>query len=437
MRSVLNATARLSLLFFVVCLSGAAFAAPASSAAPSSQGGWQAHFDEQPGMPPTVVAVDKAQQQLYLLRHKSPLEVAEQYPCTTGQVVGDKRVEGDKKTPEGVYFVGRYIRSGLDYGMYGGIAYTLNYPNPMDVLRRKSGYGIWVHGRGHKIIPLETQGCVAMNNEDLMALGPKLVPGTPVVLAQTVLTGEPQTTEEKKIAAALVNMTREWAIAWGNRDAAMFEYYDPKAYTASNSGDFNDFVSTKNRLFNSLPWILNWIDDVRVLQGPDYWVTWFKQYYRAPNLTVQGHRRLYWHKNGEGNLLIAGMEWERADLNLEEAFLQARKADILKFIEDWRIAWESANLAKYADCFTRTATQGNRVGMEAIRDHKVGLWKSARPKKVRFSDFSLSVGPDGLTVEMKQNYSSSDGFSDAGIKTLVLRPHGDTWRIEREDWRAL
>ena len=426
-----------SALLSVLFLSIVMLALPVAGPCADSAAGWQARFEEHPGIPPSLVAVDKGAQQLFLMEHRSPLAVAAQYVCTTGQVVGDKKDEGDKKTPEGVYFVQRHIPSGLDFGLYGGMAYTLNYPNPMDLLRRKSGHGIWVHGRGHNIIPRETQGCVAMNNSDLLQLGPKLKPGTPVVLAQSIVDKAPQTTEEKKIASAIVNMTREWATAWGNRDPVMFEYYDGDAYTKSRSGDFAEFVATKTRLFNNLPWILNWIDDIYVLQGPDYWVSWFKQYYRAPNLTVQGYRRLYWHKDTEGNLLIAGMEWERADLDLEQDFLKAQKPSVDSFIEGWQTAWESANLKKYAESYTETASQGTRKGIDAIRDHKKGVWATAKPKKVRLTDMRYSIDSNGLTVEMVQNYSSSDGFGDKGIKTIVLRPYGISWRIESEDWRPL
>lgn len=403
----------------------------------ASPSGWQAEFGDQPGLPPTIVAVDKQNQQLLLLEHKSPLAVVGRYACTTGQIPGDKQDEGDKKTPEGVYFVKRHIRDGLDFALYGGIAYTLNYPNPMDILRRKSGHGIWVHGRGHAIVPLETQGCVAMNNSDLITIGGTLQPGTPVVLAQRIDPAAPQTTEGKKIAAAVLDMTREWAEAWGSRDATMFGYYDADAYTQSRSGSFSSLVSTKRRLFDSLPWIINWIDDVHVMQGPGYWVSWFKQYYRAPNLTVQGERRLYWHKAADGNLRIAGMEWDRRNMNLEERYLQTRKADILRFVEGWRTAWESANLEGYAASYLRTAVQGERTGADAIRAYKEEVWALSKPQAVKLSDVTIDINGQGLSVQMKQFYASQDGYSDTGIKTLFLYPEGQSWRIASEDWRAL
>jgi murein L,D-transpeptidase YafK len=54
------------------------------------------------------------------------------------------------------------LEGGLDYEKYGYEAYTLNYPNPIDKLRRKTGYGIWIYGRGVPITPNLTGGCVCL-----------------------------------------------------------------------------------------------------------------------------------------------------------------------------------------------------------------------------------------------------------------------------------
>ena len=38
--------------------------------------------------------------------------------------------------------------------------HTLNYPNPVDGLRGKTGHGIWIHSKGFELVP--TKGCVAI-----------------------------------------------------------------------------------------------------------------------------------------------------------------------------------------------------------------------------------------------------------------------------------
>jgi hypothetical protein len=51
------------------------------------------------------------------------------------------------------------------------------------------------------------------------------------------------------------------------------------------------------------------VENIHVLEGPGYWVTWFFQDYQAPNLTTKGVRRLYWVRDGQGRFKIVGMEW--------------------------------------------------------------------------------------------------------------------------------
>ena len=298
-------------VFFVLAglfLSFSARAAEAQSASPSTSP-WQATLSGDEALPPRVIAVDKSGQRLFLVEGSKDLRVSRTYICTTGQVVGDKQVEGDLKTPEGVYFVVGRIGSGLEYLLYGNEAYTLNFPNPVDKLRRKTGYGIWIHGRGEAIRPLQTQGCVAMNNEDLAVLGKLLVPGTPVTLTETFTPQNSPGATERKQVAALKKSVQDWATAWENRSPAMFEFYDKQSYAIAQGESFSTFQTQKERLFKSLPWIKTSVHDVQVLPGPGYWVTWFFQDYSAPNLSTKGVRRLYWQENAKGEFKIVGMEW--------------------------------------------------------------------------------------------------------------------------------
>ena len=137
---------------------------------------------------------------------------------------------GDLKTPEGVYFIVTKLSSGLDFAEYGGLAYTLNYPNPVDRLRGKSGHGIWIHSKGRQIVPMETKGCIALNLPDLLNLGDSFVSGLPVTVSQSLEIGE-ATPEERQTAADLIGKTKAWAAAWSGRSEEMFSFYDPASYS--------------------------------------------------------------------------------------------------------------------------------------------------------------------------------------------------------------
>ncbi|MDR0339482.1 MAG: L,D-transpeptidase family protein, partial [Desulfovibrio sp.] len=298
----LRAWAAAPLLLMLAC------AAP-RAAELSGADGWQAVISEHPSTPAYLIAVDKSLQRLSFFERRSPLRLSRMFLCSTGQNVGDKKVQGDLKTPEGIYFVVQRIGSGLDFVKYGPEAYTLNYPNPYDRWRKKTGHGIWIHGRGEELTPLQTEGCVSLNNADLSVISKTLVPGAPVALTASLVFSPGTSKEDAADIQALERHVKDWAKAWSDRSPAYFDFYDPEAYSLANE-PFSAFRAKKQRLFKVLPWIRTTVRDIQVLRGPGYWVTWFHQDYQAPNLRARGVRRLYWTRDGQGRFAILGMEWQ-------------------------------------------------------------------------------------------------------------------------------
>lgn len=469
----------------------------AKAASFSDGGGWHVQIAGNEASPQRLIAVDKKQQQLFLLERHSPLKLAGKFACTTGKKPGDKFVEGDLKTPEGVYFVVTRLASGLNFEKYGYEAYTLNYPNPVDKLRRKTGYGIWIHGRGAPITPNLTEGCVSLNNSDLDMLGKNLTPGTPVTLAAGVNVSSAPSPEEQAAIDALHRKTYGWAKAWASKSKTLFDFYDPEAYSLAQGERFSNFKAQKERVFKKVSWIDIKIRNVQALQGPGYWVTWFQQDYKASNLSAKGVRRLYWQKDAKGEFRIVGMEWapnlsgtltaglSHAPISLEKSSLQAVKTpppadvhvkktppapnaskagstpkrtstalaeksrgphatpkgpsltDVSVFVESWRRAWEKGDLAAYAACYAKDAVQGSRKGAAAIKAHKNGLWKHSKPKQVVLTNIRIASKQDTITVDMHQSYTDSKSFADMGRKTLYLKAKGNGWSIVREDWSPM
>ena len=292
-----------------------------SLAFPAYADNWQAPLVDE-GLPSHLVAVDKHRQSFLFFERKSPLRLKYTFPCTTGQVPGDKQVINDKRTPEGIYFVEYKIASGLDFAEYGGVAYTLNYPNPVDRLRGKTGHGIWIHSKGFGIFPRDTRGCVAIGLQDIDTVGPSLVPGTAVVLAHAVDENNvPQ--RDDGTARYLRHRMQQWSDAWAARSEKMFDFYDGAAYSKATE-DFGRFRQNKQRLFKMLSFIKIINRDIHVLQGPGYWVTWSEQFYTASNLSTEGVRRLYWQKDDKGEFRIVGMEWTPRDMGMLAEFKQGK-----------------------------------------------------------------------------------------------------------------
>ena len=134
------------------------------------------------GPPVTSVVVNKAARQMYLLSGSS---VIRDFRVDLGfSPIGPKRMEGDGRTPEGVYFVDRRNPRSQYYLSVG-----INYPNAEDVARaaalgRPPGGDIFFHGtpadkrRGTDW----TAGCMAVSNREMEELYAMLRNGTPVFL---------------------------------------------------------------------------------------------------------------------------------------------------------------------------------------------------------------------------------------------------------------
>ena len=142
-----------------------------------------------------AIAVDASRSRLYLFENTqtggsgapSAMKLVGDYYISVGQSGVEKVSEGDLRTPVGVY----YITSSLDPSklpdLYGAGALPINYPNPLDTQRGKTGSGIWLHGSPSEQFarpPQASEGCVVLSNQDLKTLLAKVkVRTTPVVIA--------------------------------------------------------------------------------------------------------------------------------------------------------------------------------------------------------------------------------------------------------------
>ena len=116
----------------------------------------------------TRIVVQKAQRRMYLLGGSTVLK---SYDIDLGFApVGGKAVEGDGKTPEGVYFINRR-NPNSEFHLSLGIS----YPNDADVARARSlgqqpGGDIFIHGARRAFDRRGadwTYGCISVNNQEI------------------------------------------------------------------------------------------------------------------------------------------------------------------------------------------------------------------------------------------------------------------------------
>ncbi|WP_240919270.1 murein L,D-transpeptidase family protein [Acidovorax sp. HDW3] len=150
-----------------------------------------------------AIAVDASRARLYLFENSaSGMKLVADYYVSVGKLGVEKGLEGDQRTPLGVYYIGSNLDPKSLRDFYGAGALTLNYPNPYDLRRGKGGSGIWLHGtppEQYARAPQATDGCVAMANPDLRQLLRQAQPRTtPVVIARQLQWVQPASLEGER-----------------------------------------------------------------------------------------------------------------------------------------------------------------------------------------------------------------------------------------------
>ena len=138
-----------------------------------------------------AIAVDASRSRLYLFENTTNgLKLLADYYISVGKSGIEKSLEGDLRTPLGVYFVTGSLDPRKLKDFYGSGALPINYPNQLDVKRGKTGSGIWLHGTPPQQFaraPQATDGCVVLANPDLERIIKTVeVRSTPVVIAQSL-----------------------------------------------------------------------------------------------------------------------------------------------------------------------------------------------------------------------------------------------------------
>lgn len=442
---------------------------------------WNVNLETNPYLPKHFLGVSKQDKHLYIIDNQEDFQVKAAFPSIHGEVEGDKKVEGDLKTPEGVYFVTSKIHLNLDFEKYGSGAYALNYPNPIDKIKQKTGHGIWIHSKGSPIYNQVTQGCVAVDLDDFDFVSANIKNGTAVILAEEIysphLVGaiatykasssnypqlpltqettkdfvlneqipyeseniafiEDTQSDGKNIATQIVEKTEEWNKAWEARSTVFFDFYDPEKYGLAQKETYYTFRKKKENLFKTLAWIDITYDKIYALEGTDYWVTWFEQVYKTPHTRAEGTRRLYWQKDKNNKYKIVAMEWIPLKAELKNTCTSEQIAEIKDFIESWKTAWLAMDLESYQNCYAQNPIQDTLIGKE-IFAHKESIWQQKRPIKIDFFDITITGGGENIQASMKQVYEDSTDYKDYGKKVLFLKFENEQWRIKKEVWYKL
>jgi L,D-transpeptidase YnhG len=186
-----------------------------------------------------AIAVDTSRARLYLFENTpAGLKLLGDYYISVGKSGIDKAAEGDLRTPLGIYFVTSNLDPKSLKDFYGVGALPINYPNPYDARRGKTGGGIWLHGAPPAQFarpPKATDGCVVLANPDLQRIIRTVeVRTTPVVIAPKLNWVAPQSVVPQ--GKQFADVMQAWRAAKASGDAArILGFYSP---------DFNGYGKT-------------------------------------------------------------------------------------------------------------------------------------------------------------------------------------------------
>lgn len=176
-----------------------------------------------------AIAVDSSRSRLYLFENTANgLKLVADYYLSVGKSGTEKSVQGDQRTPLGVYFITSQVNRKSLTAFYGSGALPINYPNQLDIRRGKTGSGIWLHGTPNQQFsrpPLASDGCLVLANPDLeRIINTVEVRRTPVVIAQSLKWVPPKVLENdiKSFESVLSSWHR--AKASGNLDQLVAWY---------------------------------------------------------------------------------------------------------------------------------------------------------------------------------------------------------------------
>jgi len=253
----------------------------------------------------TVLIAETDTATLYRYRYDgSRLLAVDQQPMSIGQNGVGKHVAGDRRTPLGVYFILEELDTTRLHEKYGPVAFPLDYPNVWDLRNHRSGSGIWIHG----IAPTsgarpkrDTDGCIALHNEELLQLKTYLVPGqTPVIVVRSIVRAD--TGDLARMREQLTSALDQWTSSYRDGDWFQFQelYAQDFSYRGMNRSEWLDFrvQSASQRLLTEFL-----VEDVMLFvdpEEPDLLISRFRQKTTEPGSSLVVTKRLYWRIAPDG-----------------------------------------------------------------------------------------------------------------------------------------
>ena len=251
-----------------------------------------------------IFVAEKSSHKLYLYRNDSGNPtLVKTYPMATGKIKGDKWRSGDRKTPEGIYNFQKFLpakellrRYGKEGEIYGSGAFTMDYPNPIDHMEKKTGGGIWLHSTNDESRiqkGLDSRGCIVVSNIHLKEISTYMsLQRTPVVVVEKIHYLKKELWERDR--NQIQEFINTWEDAWEQENISDYiSHYDPKKFHSPTHGNLKRYKAYKSAVFrgNGKPNLE--ISHLTILRENNYVKVSFAQHYQSNRLNDVGEKTLY------------------------------------------------------------------------------------------------------------------------------------------------
>lgn len=105
------------------------------------------------------------------------------------------------------------------------------------------------------------------------------------------------------------------------------------------------------------------------------------------------------------------------------------------YVQSWASAWEKKDISTYISFYSKEykGTQKQRGAWEASRQH---AFKNNKNISIKLSNIQThQKEKNKVEVNFTQEYKS-DGYTDTGVKELLLEKKGTDWKIVNETWTS-
>ena len=258
-----------------------------------------------------LIYVDTSKSRLYLfeIKNHTLIKIFDEY-ASIGKNGSGKNLEGDKKTPLGVYTLGGKITQPLS-DFYGDGAFPIDYPNVYDKLLNKTGHGIWIHGTPkdtYSRAPKSSDGCIVISNENLNILESILKDKNTKVIVSKLSYDQYFATENKiDNHNTFMSYFESWINNWTLQNySAYIAFYDSNA--RYNSKTFDIWSSKKKMVFENTNDVQIAIDNLTIIDYPEEedYVKYveFTQTYNSDLLKQTSQKKQIWRKfNNEWKII--------------------------------------------------------------------------------------------------------------------------------------